>query len=71
MRAVLFLLVLLNLAYLAYGMHRAQTTDLYGSVPALVLSPGTVELELLAAELDPEDDAEAMSAEPAGDPVAQ
>lgn len=53
-RWVLFLLLALNLAYLAYGLHRAQTSDVYGGVPPLELSPGTLELELLASELDPE-----------------
>lgn len=53
-RWVLFLLLALNLAYLAYGLHRAQTSDVYGGVPPLELSSGSQELELLASELDPE-----------------
>ncbi len=54
MRGVLFLLLALNLAYLAYGLHRAQTSDVYGGVPPLELGPDTLELELLASELDPD-----------------
>ncbi len=53
-RGVLFLLLALNLAYLAYGLHRAQTSDVYGGVPPLELAPGTLDLELLASERDPE-----------------
>jgi hypothetical protein len=52
-RWVLFLLLALNLVYLAYGLHRAQTSDPYGGVPPLELGPGMRELDLLDAELDP------------------
>ena len=52
-RWVLFLLLALNLVYLAYGLHRAQTSDPYGGVPPLELGPGMLELDLLDAELDP------------------
>ena len=55
-RWVLFLLLALNLAYLAYGLHRAQTSDAYGGVPPLELGPGMLELDLLDAELDPAPD---------------
>ena len=51
-RWVLFLLLVLNLAYLAHGLHRAQTWDAYGGVPPLELGPGMLELDLLDAELD-------------------
>ena len=51
-RWVLFLLLALNLAYLAYGLHRAETWDAYGGVPPLELGPGMLELDLLDAELD-------------------
>jgi hypothetical protein len=49
-RWVLLLLLALNVAYLAYGLHRAQISDVYGGVPPLELSPGSLELELLASE---------------------